>query len=273
VGVNNLTRPGARHLGEDYRCHSDAENLTTEQALKLGGTIQPPRTPQPTAGLVENYFGSEKLKTAKVEAEILAKKFSDMGALFGVEWNREEIRYGEKGIESIRYSGKYNLSTFPESQVTFVIDFVEKDGAMESNFELFFIQESMQGQGFAKDLMKEYLDSLQRQGIYKVNIYANKDVGGYAWAKFGFTANSRDEVEHLLFLYGDRLSKSELLDVEKILDAFYSNRMDSEPFPMNILADKPYGKKLLLDSGWNGNLDLRNKKQLKRVYDYMEGNL
>jgi hypothetical protein len=65
VGVNNLTRPGARHPGEDYRCHCDAELLTTEQALKLGGTIQPPRTPQPTAGLMENYYGSEESKVEK----------------------------------------------------------------------------------------------------------------------------------------------------------------------------------------------------------------
>lgn len=65
VGVNNLTRPGARHPGEDYRCHCDAELLNAEQVQKLGGVNEPPRDPQLLEGLIENYYGSEEAKAIK----------------------------------------------------------------------------------------------------------------------------------------------------------------------------------------------------------------
>ena len=75
VGVNNLTRPGARHAGEDYRCHCKTRNLTQEELAKRGVTNTPdPRGPQGVEGLVENYTGTEEVKAAKILTDDWAKK-------------------------------------------------------------------------------------------------------------------------------------------------------------------------------------------------------
>ncbi|MDX1957379.1 MAG: phage minor head protein [Leptospiraceae bacterium] len=65
VGVTNLSRPGARHPGEDYRCHCWMELLTAEQAANLGYKNDPPRRPQSVQGLVENYEGNEETRLQK----------------------------------------------------------------------------------------------------------------------------------------------------------------------------------------------------------------
>lgn len=129
----------------------------------------------------------------------------------------------------------------------------------------------MQGKGFAKEVMKEYLDSMLQMNVKQIDIFANKDVGGYAWAKFGFSANSRDEVEILLAQYGSRLSSANLANAEKLVADYYKSFPDAVTFPMKLLADKPYGRKLLLESSWNGKLDLTNKEELAKVYDYIAG--
>ncbi|MBK8397444.1 MAG: hypothetical protein IPL26_19695 [Leptospiraceae bacterium] len=65
VGVNNLSRPGARHAGEDYLCHCTPEFVTPEEIAKSGVGSPSGRAPQSTAGLVENYTASEGTKAAK----------------------------------------------------------------------------------------------------------------------------------------------------------------------------------------------------------------
>lgn len=72
VGVNNLSRPGARHPGEDYRCHCEIGLATPEEIAKAGSP--PPRAPQSTDGLVENYTGSEGRKAAKGMTDQWAKQ-------------------------------------------------------------------------------------------------------------------------------------------------------------------------------------------------------
>ena len=68
VGVNNLSRPGARHAGEDYRCNCEPEILTSEELAKVklnGGDNQTNREPQSTDGLAVNYEGSEEFRSIK----------------------------------------------------------------------------------------------------------------------------------------------------------------------------------------------------------------
>ena len=43
----------------------------------------------------------------------------------------------------------------------------------------------------------------------------------------------------------------------------------SESFPMNLLANMPYGKKLLKGEHWQGFLDFENRKQVKYMKEYV----
>ncbi|MCX7999434.1 MAG: hypothetical protein N3A69_10870 [Leptospiraceae bacterium] len=190
--------------------------------------------------------------------------------VYGVEWTKQEIKLTERGIQSIHYAGKYIFPTEDVNQVVFVVHFFDSEIGRESNFELFFIPEELQGRGFSKRILKDYFDYLRKSNVKKVNIFANKDVGGYAWARFGFMANSRAEVEKILLKRGKDLTEKELQEVKRLVEVYYRKRSSSEPFPMKLLAKQSYGKKLLLNSSWYGHADLTDKEQLKTIYKYMK---
>lgn len=88
--------------------------------------------------------------------------------------------------------------------------------------------------------------------------------------QFGFMANSRAEVERILLKRGKELTEKELQDAKRLVENYYRNRKNSEPFPMELLAKQSYGKKLLLKSSWYGHADLTDEEQLKNIYEYME---
>ena len=48
------------------------------------------------------------------------------------------------------------------------------------------------GGGLAKDVMRASMDEYKKLGIDKVTVHANIDVGGYAWAKFGFRSDDAE---------------------------------------------------------------------------------
>lgn len=265
VGADNLTRPGARHPGEDYRCHCTLKNLTAEEAAKKGYSPEPPRKPASTEQLVENYYGKGAFGSSFKNA------MNKIALDYGITWNKADVVYSGYTIKSVQYSGTISENANVSNQILIDIGFEKIDGEMIANFDLFVVPKEMQGKGFSKKVFKEYLDNLRKIGVKKINIYANKEVGGYSWARFGFSAKSRDEVENLLFQYGERLSAKEMRDAETLIEKYYSNRSENEPFPMNLLADKKYGKKLLKGSSWKGYFDLTNAEQLKEFYNYVGG--
>ena len=266
VGVNNLSRPGARHPGEDYRCHCKIGLATADEIAKAGSP--PPRTPQSTEGLVFNYTATEVAKAQKARLELLQVRMSDIATSYGVTWITEGAIVQKQNITGVKYSGTLDSVT-TNNQLLIDLSFINTDSGLIANFDSFIIPPAMQGKGFAKEVMKEYLDSMLQMNVKQIDIFANKDVGGYAWAKFGFSANNRNEVETLLAQYGSRLSAANLADAEKTIAEYYMKNPDTATFPMKRLADKKYGKKLLLESSWNGKLDLTNNEEVAKVYKYI----
>jgi GNAT superfamily N-acetyltransferase len=69
---------------------------------------------------------------------------------------------------------------------TFTREFMNTKDGLIAFHENFMIHPEYQGKGFAKDLIK-YTDELyQKIGVTKIVAEANLQVGGYAWANYGF---------------------------------------------------------------------------------------
>lgn len=56
---------------------------------------------------------------------------------------------------------------------------------------------SYQKNGLFKNLFKDMLNTYKAQGIEKISLEANVDVGGYAWFRFGFTPTDIGEIKHI----------------------------------------------------------------------------
>jgi 2'-5' RNA ligase len=74
---------------------------------------------------------------------------------------------------------------------------------------------SKEGKGIGKDMLRGNIEMYQQLGLDKVIVHANIDVGGYAWAKYGYVPNEdswdtlRGNIEQRLDGGGSRYSEYE----------------------------------------------------------------
>lgn len=161
---------------------------------------------------------------------------------------------------------------------------------------------SVQGQGFAERFYKHVEEKAYEQGIRRVRIFANIDVGGYAWARRGF--NFRDQAQRELFkdvvqmfadsepgevitLYGINytVTPSVIAQAQRLLRRWRS----VTPLELSQLGERARsmrttkttrggrkvpmwpGKSLMLGSGWRGIKPLTKPKGKKdAIEDYMD---
>ena len=96
----------------------------------------------------------------------------------------------------------------------------------------------------------------------------NMSVGGYCWARYGF-CTSRSQA---LSLAEQALSEARITEAEyeKAVAIIKSNG-SSESFPMNYLANAPFGERMLKTKNveWNGFLDFTDSMQARYMKDYV----
>ena len=132
--------------------------------------------------------------------------------------------------------------------------------------ELFRVPESMQGKGISKRVFKELFRQYEKCGIERVYIHANIDVGGYCWAKYGCLADSAS-VKNVI----DEAMKNGKISVDESRDAlsFLEKHGSGGRVPMQGLANKAYGKRMLMESDWDGIIDLNDAVQMDYLYKYI----
>ena len=144
---------------------------------------------------------------------------------------------------------------------------IDRQGKLEVHHDLFAIPESMQGKGFSKKTFQLLYKEYQRMGVDYITVFANIDVGGYCWAKYGFKAKNHFNAVSCF----ERLSDDLLEKALNFIDDYYktNNLPHSAPFPMKLLAQQPWGKDALLNSSWSGILDLSDSAEREFFEKYM----
>jgi len=130
------------------------------------------------------------------------------------------------------------------------------------------IPQQIQGKGFSKDLFRSLYQQYRNAGITNIEVQANINVGGYSWAKYGFSAKSEfhDDISSWgkWQLSEKNISQSNYNDFSKWME-----RYKGVDIPMWQLAEKKYGKNLLLGSNWKGVIDLTNSEQRHIFENYL----
>lgn len=137
----------------------------------------------------------------------------------------------------------------------------------------------VRGTGLVPNMLKNQIELYQKLGIEKVKLGANIDVGGYAWAKYGFKTDA-DE-----WTYYRQMLKN-YLDDRKIktndnytMHLLYEIAKDPDPKTMWTLSDiktpeeqsgVPIGKWFLMHKSWPGVLDLTDNEALERFFKYVK---
>lgn len=193
---------------------------------------------------------------------------NDLSVLFkeyGINISKREITVTSRGNAELVYKGIKDGDDFELKRF-----FAGTSKYKEVQHSLFVLPESLQGKGISKKVLSCFYDEYKKSGIAKINVHANINVGGYTWAKYGFSAEKRDLDDLFMDIKSTpyRNQASVKLAENKVID-FYSKNDKSTLFPMNLIADEPYGKDVLLDSSWWGCIDMNNKSQIKIFETYL----
>lgn len=143
--------------------------------------------------------------------------------------------------------------------------FVDGDGRKIVDHDLFTLPKELQGKGISKQVFKALYEQYKVAGVQRMEVYANIDVGGYTWARYGFCIKERNDVVSAIRF--SALTNKQEERIMAIVDEHFATT--SNPFPMNKIARLPYGKKALLGGDWEGVLDLTNAQQRNMFERYL----
>lgn len=166
----------------------------------------------------------------------------------------------------------------------------DKNGDLRVEHEHFEVKSAKQGKGLAKKMLRQQFNVYQNMGVKKVSMYANIDVGSYAWAKYGFVPDV-GEWDFLKLKAKQRLQKGLRFTFNSDEDRQVATKQvtpllaSKDPktiwelsdltMEVNYGKDKPkkmtLGKALLMDNGWQGAFQFSDNDSIKRFNDYTRG--
>jgi hypothetical protein len=91
-----------------------------------------------------------------------------------------------------------------------------------------------QGKGIIKGLFQISLQQYVNMGARKITVHSGLEGGGYAWAKAGFVAVDKNEVEVILEAARRILQPDELARVERVYNKYYTDFPNGNAFPIVI---------------------------------------
>jgi len=141
-------------------------------------------------------------------------------------------------------------------------------GALEVMHVHFDLDKNIQGSGIGRAVLGNMMAVYQRAGVTAIKLHAGLTVGGYAWAKYGFTPTQKSWDS----LRSDM--KTPWAHDEKV-SAVLAN---SDPKGIWKIADSKtptsngentVGKSALMGKGWRGELRLDDKSAMSRFNKYL----
>ena len=143
----------------------------------------------------------------------------------------------------------------------------------------FKIDEYAQGSGLGKTIFRNSLDLYDHTGEDRIGLSANVDVGGYAWARYGFVPTKGSWTA-----WKEEHGELNLEEIEPAMASREIGRLLKSPDPRSMwkIADMTMpngegseisvGKKMLMRTNWDGDLDLNNVEQYSRARIYTRVN-
>jgi GNAT superfamily N-acetyltransferase len=141
---------------------------------------------------------------------------------------------------------------------------VQKNSAESAMFEM---KKEAQGKGFGKKLLAGNIAMYREMGLKHVETLANIDVGGYAWAKYGYVP-TRSAWSALKSEWSKSIAKS-APETQARFKAEVAPLLKSDPKAIWAVADSKWGKTLLLGRSWEGRLNLKDEESMGRFDAYV----
>jgi len=150
----------------------------------------------------------------------------------------------------------------------FMRTFTQNNVGLCVTHDYLVIPELYRGSGVGKKVLSVCLDQYIKMNVKKIFIHAGLKDGGYVWAKAGFKAVDRSEVDYILDKAKLMLTTKEYTQVENVYKDHYNSFPDSS-FEMEHWAMMQSMVPILRGSNWHGEIDLSNSFELSNFINYV----
>ena len=233
--------------------------------------FRPDRTHTDAAidGLVDTVFGAGRGRG--FVADVAKRMVVDAPAGMGERFKVLVQRVNEDGTPQLEVTWDGDEGT------RMVRRFFRDNGQLVVDHHLMNVEDM--GQGVAKALLRNSLGTYREIGVSRVVTYANIDVGGYAWARYGFLPNaSQEKLDDYVVeakqrhLDGD-MTRAEFEAVREVRSRWRTSadvRYSLWKLSDLRLGNTNVGKKLMVNTDWHGYLDLSDARQMFRFLTYTQ---
>lgn len=183
---------------------------------------------------------------------------------------------------------EYNLNVSRIGEGLLQVNIENEDISLIRNIEVkwkraehesFHMDEYLQGKNIGKKILKAEFEAYQKAGIEKVELHANSQVGGYAWARYGFKADV-DFVEQNLHIVLDNWNPRDFPNEDKqkifeVIKRWRKENPNDNLFPVNLVATLKndqgieIGRTAMVNANYPAEFDLTNKDQVNQFYKYV----
>jgi hypothetical protein len=153
--------------------------------------------------------------------------------------------------------------------LAFIREFFYEDGHIQVAHALFILPPASRNKGIAKIVFQSSLQQYVNLNVDRIHVYAALETGGYIWAKHGFTARFRQEMNVIISNAKIHLNETQFQFVQRIYLNYYNVNPEGCDFPIIKWAGMPYMKEVLLGSKWHGSIDLHNTQQFGNFISYV----
>lgn len=268
-----------KQLNDVFKEKLVQSNLSEKQAQKIieRNTIQSAQFVQNKIIQEQNIVKNDFLELAKKQKVIFEEPA--LKKLVELRYKKEEL--AERFL-TVPYNDKVSIIAQPNYISFKISNFNEIDLLKRTYFpaenkvkhDFLEIFPEYQGKGIAKEILLKQMMFYRQAGIQKIEIDASLEIGGYAWAKYGFLPTDWLDTKEGIKSRAEWLwrieKKIRLQDFELIL-----NKLTNNPQSIWELSDlknengDKIGKQVLQGFSWLGYFDVNNDDQRRKFYRYI----
>ncbi|HWD87180.1 MAG TPA: hypothetical protein VG367_03570 [Mucilaginibacter sp.] len=199
----------------------------------------------------------------------LLNGYESLLSSFSTPPDDKQIRFFDQPVPWVRI--QYYSSNFLDEDKGLVLSriFCYESDKLIVEHEYFVLPGMARGQNIGKKLLAMSLEHYERMGVKEIRVFAGLSDGGLVWAKVGFKATDKAEIDTMLKLAKKQLTKEQYEDIKAIYDLYYTIEPDGTAFPIKDWALLGFMDGILKKVDWHGRIDLTNEKELSNFKKYV----
>jgi hypothetical protein len=152
----------------------------------------------------------------------------------------------------------------PKEGLMLIRAFQYKEGKLIVKHIYFSIPQNARMKGIGRKILGLFYDQYLLMDVKHIYLTTGLKDGGAVWAKLGFKALYKNEMEDILQSAEQMLKGTEdLEDVKAVFNAYYKREPNGKSFPIRQWVDIEAMIPVLNENTWNGWIDLTNTEELR----------